>query len=47
MCFEKPQQSWLLETHVAFLYEGAVPPPQKLDHGLVSSTMVFNYDQKR
>ena len=46
MCFEKPPLSWLLETHVAFLYEGAVPP-QKLDHGLVSSTMVFNYDQKR
>ena len=44
MCFEQPHHKWLLETHVAFRYEGAVPPPQKLDHRLVSSTMAFNYD---
>ena len=46
MCFEKPLLSWLLETHVASRYEGAVPP-QKLDHRLVSSGMVLNYDQRR
>ena len=46
MCFEKPLKKWLLETHVAFRYEGAVPPPQKLDHRLVSSAMAFNYDQR-
>lgn len=50
MCFEQPQQWWLFETHVAFHYEGAVPPPptlQKLGHSLASSAMVFNYDQRR
>ncbi len=47
MCFEQPRHKWLLETHVAFRYEGAVPPPQNLCHGLASSAMVFNYDQRR
>jgi len=41
MCFEKPLKKWLLETHVAFRYEGAVPPPQKLDHRLAFSAMVL------
>ena len=44
MCFEKPPLSWLLETHVAFRY-GAVTV-QNLCHGLVSSAMAFNYDQR-
>ena len=30
MCFEKPLKKWLLETHVAFRYEGAVPPPAEI-----------------
>ena len=49
MCFEKPPLLWLLETHVAFHYEGGATPaptPQKLGHSLVSSAMVFNYDQR-
>lgn len=45
MCFEQPHHKWILETHVASRYEGAVPL-QNLCHGLASSAMVFNYDQR-
>ena len=53
MCFEKPPLSWILETHVASacLLGGYIraphPAPQNLCHGLASSAMVFNYDQRR
>lgn len=36
MCFEQSHHKWLLETHVASRYEGAVPL-QNLCHGLASS----------
>ena len=45
MCFEQPHHKWLLETHVASRY-GAVTRAE-FCHGLVSSAMVFNYDQRR
>ena len=28
MCFEQLHHKWLLETHVASRYEGAVPPAE-------------------
>ena len=30
MCFEQLHHKWLLETHVASRYEGAVPPPAEI-----------------
>lgn len=46
MCFEQPGHKWLLETQVASRYGEAVTPSRDLCHGLASSAMVFNYDQR-
>lgn len=54
MCFEQPRDKWLLETYVAFRYEGAVPPPAEFvpwfsffGNGLVTSGWGFNHYQSR
>ena len=47
MCFEQSHHTWLLEAYVASRYLGVtVTCAENLGHGLASSAMVFNYDQR-